>query len=650
MASGASAGLPAGFLSSISGDDVSFRPPPRRHCLVEPLIDGDETREALERAVAGARDTLYLAFWEFDPRIETLMHWTPDPSLSSHLGASAARRPWRDLLADAVARGVDVRVLMSDFDPWLALDRHWIAWTHYQNLEGYLSPLIPSVASMDEKRFQVICSLHEATLRPGGLELLAGGAAAGATLEHKFASLRIDATLATLDNWVSMGAAPEDLLERVPGLWGKVELDATGKFAATVAPPLPLHLAVHHVKLCVVDGRMAFVGGFNVNPRLVLSTRRHETKILPPGADSDPDPVHLDSTHDTFCRVAGPVVADFERFFVGLWNRELPRFRKFVDDANDVAPGLGIITTPLTSIPSPPGPGRAMPGSSVAQLIRTVTGDIPPPAPGAVAVPLPTPIRLDTLDSLRDAIGAARDFIYLENQYFRLSDIATWIVDAAAKRPKLQVIIVLPVRPEEGTDPVTQHGNALQFEALQRVDAALKHRFGLFTLLSPTPDRHPDYLGARSVYVHSKAWIVDDRFALIGTANANGRGLFVDTEVGLAWSDPFSVRAFRVQLWSHILGKDIDYTKLKPDAFAGAWHVRAGLNAALDPPDRKGLAAPLPLSALPQGARLDALPLSLLGFGDLAPMMAIYASSLSSDAEGLPAASPAGGGAGAAQA
>ena len=37
------------------------------------------------------------------------------------------------------------------------------------------------------------------------------------------------------------------------------------------------------------------------------------------------------------------------------------------------------------------------------------------------------------------------------------------------------------------------------------------------------------------------------------------------------------------------------------------------------------------------------------GFGDLAPMMAIYASSLSSNAEGLPAASP-GGGAGAAQA
>lgn len=55
------------------------------------------------------------------------------------------------------------------------------------------------------------------------------------------------------------------------------------------------------------------------------------------------------------------------------------------------------------------------------------------------------------------------------------------------------------------------------------------------------------------VYIHSKVLIVDDRVALVSSANLNGRSLRMDTEAGVTWRGE-GVAAFRQRLWTQHLG------------------------------------------------------------------------------------------------
>ena len=54
--------------------------------------------------------------------------------------------------------------------------------------------------------------------------------------------------------------------------------------------------------------------------------------------------------------------------------------------------------------------------------------------------------------------------------------------------------------------------------------------------------------------VHSKLILVDDQVLSMGSANANQRGFFVDTELNVMLEHAETVKNFRQQLWSHNLG------------------------------------------------------------------------------------------------
>ena len=58
----------------------------------------------------------------------------------------------------------------------------------------------------------------------------------------------------------------------------------------------------------------------------------------------------------------------------------------------------------------------------------------------------------------------------------------------------------------------------------------------------------------RPIYVHSKATIVDDRWATIGSANLNSRGMSHDAELNLSILDSDFARALRMMLWAEHLG------------------------------------------------------------------------------------------------
>ncbi len=76
---------------------------------------------------------------------------------------------------------------------------------------------------------------------------------------------------------------------------------------------------------------------------------------------------------------------------------------------------------------------------------------------------------------------------------------------------------------------------------------------------------YPQNSKGDSIYVHSKIMIVDDVFAIIGSANFTDRSMFErDEELGLAWIDHnnSTVRDFRTKLWSEHLDLKEDDTRL----------------------------------------------------------------------------------------
>ena len=122
------------------------------------------------------------------------------------------------------------------------------------------------------------------------------------------------------------------------------------------------------------------------------------------------------------------------------------------------------------------------------------------------------------------AIAAARDTIYLENQYLA----ARRMVDALAARLKEddgpEIVIVLARRGnnllERGTMDSARH------RLIQVLWAADKHRrLGIYW---PVTDR-----GA-AIYIHSKVIVVDDRFLRVGSSNLNNRSMGFDSECDVA--------------------------------------------------------------------------------------------------------------------
>jgi phosphatidylserine/phosphatidylglycerophosphate/cardiolipin synthase-like enzyme len=84
-------------------------------------------------------------------------------------------------------------------------------------------------------------------------------------------------------------------------------------------------------------------------------------------------------------------------------------------------------------------------------------------------------------------------------------------------------------------------------------DAAAS-RLHFFCLATAAPHAERDHMRYRPIYVHSKVAIVDDRWATIGSANLNSRGMSHDAELNLSVLDSDFARALRLMLWTEHVG------------------------------------------------------------------------------------------------
>jgi phosphatidylserine/phosphatidylglycerophosphate/cardiolipin synthase-like enzyme len=304
--------------------------------------------------------------------------------------------------------------------------------------------------------------------------------------------------------------------------------------------------ACHHQKVLVIDDEIAFCGGAD------LCVDRWDT---PGHLDHDrrrimPDQECHAPRHEVMMMVDGAAARALGDHFRARW-----------------AAGAG--EGPM--IPPPDAGGDPWPDHVPAHLIHLQVG-IARTQPAWRGQPGHDEIARLALAS----IAAAKDTIYLENQYFT----SPVITEALARRlgepdgPEV-VLIVTGVSPSWFDQATMDHARAAMVWRLRAADV-----FGRFRALYPITRQ-----GVK-IIVHSKTSVFDDRLVRVGSANLNNRSLGFDTEIELAApaDDPETrvhVAAFRDRLVGHFIG-------VTGDAVAKARTDMGGLVAAIDHLNRDG--------------------------------------------------------------
>lgn len=540
---------------------------------VRGLIEATETFPTLEAAIGEARRDILLAYWTFDPD----MRLSPE---TRRRDGNGDLETWGDLLRRKGEEGVVVRLLLSDFDPIVGHAFHQSSCRTYMSL----CRIRDSLPAKRRAAIQPVLARHPAEVGP------AIRIAIAPAIAWRLRGLCRKATRLLREEGRD---AAIDWLACSPGLWEHVTV--SGDAVRARPGRLTLRPGSFHEKSCIVDGRIAFVGGFDID-RKRYDTREHDAE---------------DAWHDLACRVDGPVVDDLTARLTRRWNEESVAFAAFVDG---LTPPDGVPRLPRpepTRLPDAPDAddGRTDDGHTDdgRRLHLASTSSESPRYPFTV---VPNVRDGGVLEAHLDLIGSAERLLYVETQFLRSAEIGRAIADRAAVCPELQVIVLLPLLPErmtESRDPdlPTRHGHWLQRRQVRRLRRALGDRFGVFTLVRrepAEPDLPPEVTayGSDMIYVHAKLSIADDRAAVIGSANLNGRSLHLDTEASLLWRGDPEIRKFRERLWRRHLGQAADPGR---QDWVAMWREAARANVETAPSERAGFVVPLPDSHLGHGAR-----------------------------------------------
>lgn len=546
------------MLAARQAPEWAWPAPPREGCRVTPLVEAADMFPTLERLMLGAERSVWLAFRIFDP----------DTKTRSDEAKALGLADWAALLAHAARRGVEVRILLTDFEPVLADYLHAGSWHTYRRLREVLATLDPA----ERHRLQLMVIQHEGEI--------------GWCWRQLLRPLLRGRIRRTVEKLLRRGHNDDGGFDTRPGLWRHLAWEQDKPTGWKAAPPPRLWPATYHQKFVVVDGARAVVGGMDLDERR-WDDRRHRQR-----ADK--------TWHDISALIEGPAAGDAARHFALLWNREMPRYREIVSEWTDGC-GQELMVDPLDPITEQPAlPPPA--GPAIVQLARTMSRrDTSPFAIG------PHRFIRELKAAHRAVISSARRLLYIEAQFFRSDEAANWVMAALRANPALEVILLIANVPEEiafeaQTDNLAhREGEHLQARALGRLlRKAGPDRIGLFTLAKAEPTgpgekkfeatRGTAY-GSGVIHIHSKLVIADDRACLMSSANINGRSFDWDTELGFIWTEPGeAIGKFRLNLWSQLFGGALP----KSHDLVG-WRDVARHNAAAAPCDRQGFVVPYQL-------------------------------------------------------
>jgi len=282
--------------------------------------------------------------------------------------------------------------------------------------------------------------------------------------------------------------------------------------------------ACHHQKVLVIDGRVAFVSGGDLGADR-WDTCDHEDhapeRRLPTGK-------RYPARHEVSLMIDGPAVTALGELFATRWK---------------AATG----ETP----PQPPSPVISEDESPWPQVVEP---DVRM-QPFGIARTLPKWKKNEGVEECLHlhlaSIAAAKDTIYLENQYLASRLIVEALVARLREPDGPEIIAIGPSQSPSFFDQMTM--DSARTMAMNRLIAADVHgRFHAFC--ARTAEDQP-------VIVHSKVAVIDDTLLRVGSANLNNRSTGLDSECDVAIEAQddgtrAAIRAFRAREIAHFLGKE----------------------------------------------------------------------------------------------
>ena len=381
----------------------------------------------------------------------------------------------------------------------------------------------------------------------------------------------------------------------------------------------------HHEKICIIDHLVAFVGGIDLcfgrwdTPEHRVAddklTGYEETELpkdsdhcqLWPGKDySNPrvqDFYALDKPyeemydrskiprmpwHDISMQVVGQPARDLTRHFVQRWNYIL-RQRKPTRPTPFLLPPPDLDPASLEAL--------GLDGTCEIQILRSCA---------MWSMGTPDRVEHSIMNAYIKMIQESDHFVYIENQFFistcevEGAKIENTIGEALVERiirahkddEAWRTVILIPLMPGFQNTVDSQDGTSVrlimqcQFRSINRGESSI---FGRLQAEGIEPEDYIQFYSLRSwgqvgpsktivteqLYIHAKCMIVDDRIAIIGSANINERSMLgnrdsecaaVVRDNDMLWStmngEPYRVGRFphtlRKRLMREHLGIDVD--------------------------------------------------------------------------------------------
>jgi phosphatidylserine/phosphatidylglycerophosphate/cardiolipin synthase-like enzyme/subtilisin family serine protease len=297
-----------------------------------------------------------------------------------------------------------------------------------------------------------------------------------------------------------------------------------------------LNLGAHHQKVLVVKGReglVGFCGGIDITANRIVQTSGGSGSGSGSGSGGGTAAGNGSPQHDVHCRIKGPAAFDLLQIFLQRWQDH--------PDHASLDRAKGRLRGFAETLPQQAGDVHVQIGRTYGN--RTRHG-----GPGSGAYSFAPNGERTIRRQLLHAVARARRFIYLEDQYLVSQEMSLALVAALPNISHLTIVIPESSILSEEDCPRDLHQARRRFIAPLRAAGGAKVR-----VFVPSP------VGGPFTYVHSKTWVFDDEFAVIGSANCNRRGYTHDSEATAAIYDPSEqprAKRLRIDLWAAHLNLD----------------------------------------------------------------------------------------------
>ncbi|RMZ87843.1 hypothetical protein DV736_g4931, partial [Chaetothyriales sp. CBS 134916] len=381
----------------------------------------------------------------------------------------------------------------------------------------------------------------------------------------------------------------------------------------------------HHEKVCIVDHTLAFVGGIDLCFGRWDTPQHTLLDDKPTGFASDLEPKDADHCqlwpgkdysnpriqdfyalnkpyeemydrskiprmpwHDIGMQIVGQPARDLTRHFVQRWNYIL-RQRKPTRPTPFLLPPPDFNLADLEAL--------GLDGTCEVQILRSA---------GPWSLGTPEKTEHSIMDAYIKLIEQSDHFVYIENQFFisscqtegatvhnKIGDALVERVIRASKNDEhWRAVIIIPLIPGFQNTVEEEGGTSVrlimqyQYRSICRGDSSI---FGRLRSNGIDPDDYIQFYSLRQwgrigpknalvteqLYIHAKCMVVDDRIAIIGSANINERSMLgnrdsecaaVVRDTDMLWSQmnrkPYRVGRFahtlRMRLMREHLGLDVD--------------------------------------------------------------------------------------------